>query len=1074
MTSQRQWLRRGRMAIGMAFTTAIAGASLAGLPQAAAEPTPTPDGTVVSLGKHDEQLLTEAKQRGQKTVKVIVATKKGQAAQGVDQLTKAGATIEYRSDVVNYTRVEASVDSVKKLAALPGVSSIDLDENIALDDPRPDGMADPTPQPAPGASTPAVNPYLPTGDTGAAQFVAAHPTWDGRGVTIGIVDSGVDLDHPSLNTTSTGERKIVDWVTYTDGAFTGTVNADGDPSWILMNATLPANYTPPPGAGTLRFGTFNERDPRLGGEIANDVNRDGNPAGSVGTFGVAWDQATNTVWVDTNQNRTFADDMAMTDYKIRFDQNKFGTDNPATPVKEAIPFVVQTDPAHQSVNIGIVADEHGSHVAGIAAGNKLFGGSMSGAAPGAKLVSVRACLFLGSCTNHALIEGMIYAVTVARVDVINMSIGGLPPLNDGNNARAEIYNNLIDEFGVQMFFSAGNSGAGVNTVGDPAVAERVVSVGSYITRASWQRNYGSDTALEESLHGFSSRGPREDGGFRPALVAPGSAISTIPTWLPGGPVAGTYPLPPGYAMLQGTSMASPQTAGAAALLVSAAQATGAQHSPAQLRAAMTSSARFIPTLQAYEQGNGLLTVDRAWNMLENNIRVTDITSSVPVNTVLNGFLATPGVGQGIYDREGVNAGDNYTRDYTFTRTSGGDAPVTYKVNWVGNDGTFSSPSTISLRKGFATKLRVHVNPRSAGIHSAILNLDSPLTTGTEYQTLNTVIAAENFSATNGFTIRHGGTIGRNQNTSFFVRVPANTPALRIDLQGGGTTPGAGQVRFLRFHPYGVGLEATDSLTCYNPPVPGGGCSGSPTSRTVSNPLAGVWEIVVEARRTSDAAQAPYQITASVLGATVSPNPDVIGSAQVNVPVNRSYTMTSVFGSFIGKANGTPLGSARIATPTIANLAQQQFQIQVTPGSTSLRTTIGSTSDTTADLDLFLFNCTTGTCVLVAQSADGDSEESVTVANPAAGLWLALVDGFAVPAGTTTYKYLDVFANAAFGDITVNDTNGPRNTGTTWTAPGTVTARAIPSAGRVLLGNVEVRTSDGVLVGSGDVIVQSVT
>ena len=30
------------------------------------------------------------------------------------------------------------------------------------------------------------------------QFALANPTFDGRGVTIGIVDLGVSLDHPSL------------------------------------------------------------------------------------------------------------------------------------------------------------------------------------------------------------------------------------------------------------------------------------------------------------------------------------------------------------------------------------------------------------------------------------------------------------------------------------------------------------------------------------------------------------------------------------------------------------------------------------------------------------------------------------------------------------------------------------------------------------------------------------------------------------------------------------------------------------------------------------------------------------
>ena len=125
-------------------------------------------------------------------------------------------------------------------------------------------------------------------------------------------------------------------------------------------------------------------------------------------------------------------------------------------------------------------------------------------------------------------------------------------------------------------------------------------------------------------------------------------------------------------------------------------------------------------------------------------------------------------------------------------------------------------------------------------------------------------------------------------------------------------------------------------------------------------------------------------------------------------------------------------------------------------------------------DLFVFNCTSGTCVLAGQCADGDSEEWVTIANPAAGTGVVLVDGFAVPAGTTTYKYVDVFTNAAFGAVSVTDAIALRPSGTSWTVPGSVTANAVPAAGRVLLGNVQVRTDTNVLVGSGDVIVSSDT
>ena len=239
-----------------------------------------------------------------------------------------------------------------------------------------------------------------------------------------------------------------------------------------------------------------------------------------------------------------------------------------------------------------------------------------------------------------------------------------------------------------------------------------MSVGSYITKESWQKNYGSDSAFADNLHGFSSRGPREDGGFMPSFVAPGSAISTTPLWQPGGPVGGTYELPPGYSMLNGTSMASPEAAGAAALLISAAKQQNVQKQPDQLRQALTSSARLLDTsrIGVYEQGNGLINVGAAWNLLKTNIKTVDISSSVPVNTLITGFLATPNVGRGIHDREGVTLGESYTRTYTFTRNSGGGGTVTYNVAWVGGDGTFSSAGSIALAKGVPTTLPVTVNP----------------------------------------------------------------------------------------------------------------------------------------------------------------------------------------------------------------------------------------------------------------------------------------------------------------------------------------------------------------------------
>ncbi len=737
---------------------------------------PTASGT--GLSKHSRELLAQARAEGDTTVTLLIAAKPGANRTVASGIASLGGTVRHRDDDISYIRAIVPIGKAESAARLTGVQAADLDEVIPLDDPTvdPEGSVPPTPQTPPSASTPKNNPYMPIGDTGAAQFTDANPTYDGRGTTVGIVDTGIDLDHPALARTTTGERKVVDWVTATDPF------NDNDATWVSMVDQVSGTsftykgvtYTAP-AAGTYRIGLFNERDRRLGGEVGSDVNRDGNPAGSKGIFAVLWNTDTNNVYVDTNQDNSFADQQAMTDYRVRNDVGQFGTDNPATSdLKEYMKFVVQTDGKNKVVNIGIVSGAHGTHVAGIVAANGMFGGEMTGAAPGAKLVSVRVCLFISGCTAHALIEGMSFVAKQGNVDVINMSIGGLPSLNDANNARATLYNRLIEQYNVQMFISAGNSGPGVNTIGDPSVASKVMSVGSYISKETWQKNYGSDSEFVDNLHPFSSRGPREDGGFKPQIVAPGSAVSTVPTWQAGGPVPGTYALPPGYAMFNGTSMASPQAAGAAALLVSAAKQTGAQVQPAQLRQAINSSARYLDRYEAYEQGNGLMDVGAAWNLLKTNIRTVDITSSVPVRTVLSSFLKTPGYGQGIYDREDVVEGVAYTRTYTFTRTSGGSASIPYQLSWVGNDGTFSSAGSISLPLNKAVQLVVTVNPKSSGSHAAILNLDDSNTVGVDYQTMNVVIAADKFTAENNYTVTKSGTIGRNQVLHYFYEVPAGT------------------------------------------------------------------------------------------------------------------------------------------------------------------------------------------------------------------------------------------------------------------------------------------------------------
>ncbi|NIK60869.1 S8 family serine peptidase [Kribbella shirazensis] len=1082
--------RKMRLAAVLAAVLGLATATVTALPGAVAQPGdsaragagaahPHPKSDKY-LGDLDRSRIAAAQAAGKKTVTLLVAAERDRLAAAADQLRALGGVVLKTDSAVDYLKVEIPTGKAEQAARLSAVEAVDVDGLIPRDDPQPQGAQSPIPQTPPSATTPRINPYLPTGDTQAAQFGLANPAWDGRGTTIAILDSGIDLDVPALKTTTTGLPKIVDW-------YNANSPASGDATWISTAGRFTGTFTAvsrtwiaPATGGPYAFGLLREAAGELAqGELGGDVDRDGVTAESIG---VLQDRTTKQVYVDIDQDGDFTDQTPMIDFKVNRDTGHLGTDNPATAVNESVPFVVVTDrsvynpavDAGSVVNLGIAGAQHGTHVAGITAANGLFGGQMSGAAPGAQLMAVKVCLTTTSCTSSGLIDGVLYAANNGA-DVVNISIGGLPGLNDGNNARAVLYNRTIDEFNMQIFISAGNSGAGANSVGDPSVATNSISVGSYITRETWLANYGSDPLNSKGLHPFSSRGPREDGGFKPDIVAPGAAISTTPLWQGGGPVPGTYTLPPGYSMLNGTSMAAPQAAGAGALLVSAYKATfGSRPAAAALRSAIRSSAAYQSQLGAYEQGAGLFQVTSAWTQLRAGQRPNAITAAVPVNTVLSDQLATPNVGVGIHDREGVVRGVKYSRTYTLTRTSGPAKSIPHVVRWIGNDGTFASRDKVNLPLNIPVDLAVRVDPSSPGAHSAVLQLDDLTTPGVDLMTMNAVFVPNDLTAANAYSFQASGTVGRNATRHYFVRVPVGASALKVDMTGGGDQAGAGQIRFLRYTPQGLPLDSTSSLSCYDPDSGGGCANGTPHSRTVVNPQPGVWELVVEARRTSDVLDAPFGLTATVLGTVISPNPDIVAAATLGTPLVRSYTVSNQFAGFTGRlVGGGALASTQTQRPTVGHLQSQTFDVTLPAGVTSYTIRTGNASDLRADIDLVVFRCTP-TCAPVGASGGATAVEQVTLANPVAGLYRIQVDGFSVPNGTTEYDLVDSYVSPALGSLTSNDANASHPSGTSWSPTATLTVLDDPGAGRKLTGTLTVQTEAGVTVGTGSLVVETVT
>ena len=142
---------------------------------------------------------------------------------------------------------------------------------------------------------------------------------------------------------------------------------------------------------------------------------------------------------------------------------------------------------------------HGTHVAGIAAGND-EGAGFAGVAPEANILAYRVFGCDGSTDSEIMIEAMERAAADGA-DIVNMSIGA-SFMTWPNYPTAVAADNLVDK-GVVVTVSQGNSGdSGIFSGGAPAVASKVISVASADNVASEAKAL-SVSALDDRLIGYS-------------------------------------------------------------------------------------------------------------------------------------------------------------------------------------------------------------------------------------------------------------------------------------------------------------------------------------------------------------------------------------------------------------------------------------------------------------------------------------------------------------------------------------------------------------------------------------------
>jgi serine protease AprX len=226
---------------------------------------------------------------------------------------------------------------------------------------------------------------------------------------------------------------------------------------------------------------------------------------------------------------------------------------------------------------------HGTHVAGIVLGSgKASNGLFSGVAPAAELVAVKVLDQNGAGTVSTVINGLNWCVQNAsayNIRVINLSLGHDPAESYKTDPLCAAVRSAV-KAGIVVVCAAGNKGK--NSLGQTVYGgiECPGNEPSAITVGAENTNQTS-TPADDTVCTYSSRGPTYiDHLAKPDLVAPGNKIvslrsagSSLDTTYPANQVApsayGSTAGTANYFLLSGTSMAAPQVAGTAALMLEA-------------------------------------------------------------------------------------------------------------------------------------------------------------------------------------------------------------------------------------------------------------------------------------------------------------------------------------------------------------------------------------------------------------------------------------------------------------------------------------------------------------------------
>ena len=752
-------------------------------------------------------------------------------------------------------------------------------------------------------------PFLDTRTIGANHFVKAHPTYDGRGVVIIVCDTGVDMGVDGLQKTSIGETKVIDARDFSgqgdvflEEAVQDTVDGENALKVGTHHLTGFESLTYQPNDSVYWIGIIDEYEMFRNSKV-RDINHNGteNDIFLLLTFPVEIeDDVQWVIYVDEDSDGNIQDETPLFDYEYK--QNTFTLKGREPKFENTyMTFAIKILEDDLMASIHVSDGSHGTHCAGIASGYHIFGNeNNNGIAPGAKIISAKIGdnrLSGGNTTTGSMKKAYDFGVQWAKdhdVPVVFSMSYGIGSEIEGRSDIENYLNELMEENeNIVIVTSNGNEGPGISSAGNPATARNILSVGAMLPYETARDVYGYANEKDVIFH-FSSRGGET---FKPDVLAPGAAVSTVP----------------GYATSErmwGTSMACPQVAGAAALLISACLQEDIPVKGRLINRAIKESAQPMPNYTKLDQGHGVVNVERAFEIIKRLTKRNPKEWPVDYEIETVSPVYPDFIGPASYWRTGGYVPESKTEitirpvlDKDLLADEKHDFFKAYQFKsdepWIVLDKKNSylkadHPMKVGVRyqKSLLTKPGLYVG-MITGYAKEGFGKEIP-----EFECLQTIIKPYEFYSGNDYKMMvKNHPLASGQYDRFFVLVPPGASAMQIELKPS-ANKWSGTYAYV-FDPDGKLIKKMSKIS---------DSSQEPVTLTVLNDalIPGIWEIVPYAYHNLEKTSY-YDLSVHFEGIKISPNPITDYTFPNGENPKGQFQVMNYFNEFEGSAQGLLAG-----------------------------------------------------------------------------------------------------------------------------------------------------------------------